>query len=335
MSANTENSRALDEVESAAARWLLRQDSADWSAEDLRALEDWLQASPHHRVAYIRLRSVWRQMHHLKSAGVGRGLERTTDTKPAQPTRRSRRYAAAAVIVIVVTLGVLGAHFLAGHRTFETPIGGLATVPTDDGSVVTLNTDTRIQIAMDAKERRIALQRGEAFFEVAKDERRPFRVEAGRHAVIAVGTKFSVRVISGSVHVAVTEGTVRVEPGRTLLERPATDSAFPALSAGTTATVRRDEIRVQEEAIADIEQTLSWRSGYVVLNGTSLAAAAAELNRYNTRRLIIADPEIERITVGGNFRSNNVDGFVRLLEQGFGIEAEVHGNQILLRRRQR
>jgi transmembrane sensor len=251
-------------------------------------------------------------------------------------TLRRPRYAAtvAAILVIGVGLAMLGAHLFAGHRTFETAVGGLATVPTEDGSVITLNTDTRIDVRMDAKARRIALQRGEAFFEVAKDGARPFVVEVGDHTVIAVGTKFSVRMVAGAVQVAVTEGKVRVESRRGVFEHSATLAAFPALSAGMTATVGRDEVSVAEEATADIEQMLSWRSGYVVLTNTPLVAAAAEFNRYNTRRLIIADPALEAITVGGNFRSNNVDGFVRLLERGFGIDADVQGNQILLRRRQ-
>lgn len=83
----------------------------------------------------------------------------------------------------------------------------------------------------------------------------------------------------------------------------------------------------------EAERTLSWRTGHILLRKTRLADAVAEFNRYNLRQIVIEDPALERIEVGGNFESANVDGFVRLLQAGFPIRAEERGARITLSRR--
>src|SRR3981189_822736 len=77
--------------------------------------------------------------------------------------------------------------------SYRTAIGGIAAISMKDGSTVTLNTNSDIRVALSETERRVDLEKGEAFFEVAKDPNRPFVVRVGDQRVIAVGTKFSVR----------------------------------------------------------------------------------------------------------------------------------------------
>ena len=197
------------------------------------------------------------------------------------------------------------------------------TVPLADGSHVTLNTDSRIRVALEAKERRVDLDRGEAFFDVAKDPARPFIVQAGDKRVVAVGTQFSVRRDHNDIRVAVTEGKVRVE-----------DASSPVvLTAGSVARTANTEVLVHEAAGAEVEELLSWRSGYVVFRDTALADAVAEFNRYNTRKIIIEDPAIAAIRIGGNFRSNNTDAFLWLLQSGFPVTVEETHDQVVLKRR--
>src|SRR5262249_39417186 len=107
---------------------------------------------------------------------------------------------------------------------YRTPVGGIESVPTADGSTITLNTDSQIRVALSASERRIELKHGEAYFEVAHDPNRPFVVHAGNKRVIAVGTKFSVRRDYDDVQVVVTEGKVRLE-GDDSPQRPVEKSA--------------------------------------------------------------------------------------------------------------
>lgn len=362
--ANRAPNARVEQVEQAAAAWLLKREGPQWTEADEAALAEWLRASTSHRVSFMRLRSVWQEATRLKvvrgSSPAGQvpphgaiatspffsmryRPRRANDFQPAsidagpaaqgerKPSQRVRYYGLAASVV--VALAVLGTITLnlwpRSGASYSTAIGGLATVPIDDGSRITLNTDSEVQLDISDEERRVNLMRGEAFFDVAKDRARPFVVYANDKRIVAVGTQFAVRLQSDALQVSVTEGHVRME--RTSImggARPLAD-----LVAGNIATAARSTVRVQEKAVTDVEQTLSWRAGYVVLSRTLLGDAVAEFNRYNRRQLIIDDPSLAGVQVGGNFRADNVDGFVRLLEEGFQVQAAERDGDIVLSRK--
>ncbi|MBL8266325.1 MAG: FecR domain-containing protein [Steroidobacter sp.] len=209
---------------------------------------------------------------------------------------------------------------------YSTPIGGLASVPIPDGSEITLNTNSEVRVHVSDAERRIDLKQGEAFFNVAKDPTRPFVVQAGNTRVIALGTRFSVWRNGKDVRVVVSEGRVRLENR----DNRDADTASSALTAGTVARTRDAKVAVQKRSVAEVEELLSWRSGLVVFKETPLAQAAMELNRYNTRKLIVEDEAIAGFRIGGTFRATNLDAFVRLLKQGFAIDAEEQEGRIVL-----
>lgn len=254
---------------------------------------------------------------------------------------RTRHLAIAASILLTFAAG-FGVYQLRDARAdrYITPVGGLASVPMSDGSKVTLNTDSQIRIALTAAERRVDLKQGEAFFEVAKDPDRPFVVEAGRKRVVAVGTKFSVWRDGDSIEVVVTEGKVRVEDATRPLDRNAAQASGSArpdhldgpvfLTPGTIARAADSGLLVQRKTLAEAETHLSWRSGVLMFREQSLANAVAEFNRYNARKIVIADPVVAALKVEGNFRATNVDAFVRLLESGFPVRAAAGKDQIVL-----
>jgi transmembrane sensor len=170
-------------------------------------------------------------------------------------------------------------------------------------------------------------------------------VEIGKKRVIAVGTQFSVRRENNDIRVAVTEGKVRIEDVSSPLRQKANSSAGEDpqgetagstdvfLPAGSVAQTVSSEILVNEHAAPQVDQLLSWRNGYVVFRDTPLVEAVAEFNRYNTRQIVVADPEIAAIRVGGNFRSNNTDAFLWLIQHGFPIASDDRGDQVILRHR--
>jgi len=211
-------------------------------------------------------------------------------------------------------------------NAYQSAIGDTKTVRLTDGSTITLNTNSAIHVALTAAERRIELDRGEAFFDVAKDPRRSFIVSTGGKRVIAVGTKFSVLREAQDTRVVVTEGRVKVEElrGGAALA-PATE-----LPAGSIAQAGPTGVLVKQGSVAEAETYLSWRSGYIALRDTELADAVAEFNRYNRKQLVIGDPAISRVRIGGNLRAANVDAFVRVLEKGFPVRAETQGDRIVL-----
>lgn len=312
------------QIEQDAAAWLAKRDGGNWTEADQAALDGWLQASTAHRVAFIRLQAVWQQALRLRVL------------KHAQPqaldshsrTLRAPRWAIAASVVLVAGLLAWTAYSWLPRASYSTAVGGLASVPMIDGSKVMLNTNSEIRVRLTDSERRVNLDHGEAFFKVAKDPSRPFVVIAGGERIIAVGTEFSVRRDGDGVRVAVTEGVVRVEPSRR-----STGGRPPAeLTAGSVARSGGEGVLIQHRALQEVEDSLSWRRGYLIFRDTTLAEAVAEFNRYTTSTIVIEDEEMSAMRIGGAFRSDNVDAFLRLLREGFDIQVEAHGEQLLLKR---
>jgi transmembrane sensor len=329
-------------IEEAASQWLVRRDSGQWTQADQTQFESWLDASTLNRVAFLRLELAWEESARLKALGAGvagdmppppgrwninslffhQHASEPAASRRKLPRLRGRRIAAAASVLFAVA--AFGAYQFGTDNSehFATQIGGLEKVPMLDGSRITLNTNSELSVALTDDERRIDLERGEAFFEVAHDADRPFIVDVGGKRVIAVGTKFSVRRNGQSIEVVVTEGKVRMEP------RGAGETVF--LVAGEVALSNDAGLLVQRGTVEDAETRLSWRDGVLSFRDMPLAEAVAEFNRYNVRKITIAEPAVAAMKVEGNFRPTNVQAFVRLLESGFPIRASVSDESIVL-----
>lgn len=348
-------------IEHAAADWLARRDSDAWGDADERALEAWLAESPRHRVALLRLQAAWAEAGRLRALAAGlpggvlpwRGSWpgwQAGDGPPAAqvpdlrnlafaPRAKARRAAAwpqalAAVLVLAVAGGLgWGAWQLGGRHQadYASTIGEVLEVTLADGSRATLSSDSRLRVRMDRRARHLALERGEAFFDVAHDPARPFVVDAGGHRATAIGTRYSVRRDEATLRVVVAEGKVRLEgaPGADGQVRPVS-----LLPAGSVATVGRNGVLVRSLPVEEAQRYLEWRQGFLAFDDVPLTQAAAEFNRFNARRLELADPEVAGLRIGGNFRWSNLDGFVGLLEQGFPVRAERHPDRIVLHSRQ-
>jgi transmembrane sensor len=361
-------SKGSAEIDAAAAEWFARREGGRWNAADQAQLEAWLDASTGNRIAYIRIHTAWERSGRLNALGAGvpagtipprdswgfsalakaslasqenldSDAPNDADAAPNAPktAKVSARYSRwilwqsrslSATVVIAAVIAV--AWQFVGHNAsfYSTQIGAISTVALADGSKITLNTDSQIHVALDARERRIELDQGEAFFEVAKDPARPFIVEIADKRVIAVGTKFSVRRVSNDIRVLVTEGRVKIERVGSPAKAPQTQ-----LTAGSEARTAQAAVLVDQPAPMEVEQLLSWRTGYIVFRDTTLADAVADFNRYTVRKIFIEDPAIANIRIGGNFRSDNADAFLALIQSGFSIHIEQHGDRIVLTRR--
>jgi transmembrane sensor len=342
-----------ERTEEAAARWFARQHGGAWTDADQTQFDAWLDASAAHRIHYLRVVTTWDQSARMKalSAGVSPGdipprdswgdqrfpsgstaqAESTGDalasaSKPTRYNPRHWRFAAAAIAAVALGIYLLTvAPWLAADR-YTTALGDVESVSLSDGSKITLNTDTSLRVSFSDRERTITLDRGEAFFDVAKDKARPFVVYAGNKRVMAVGTRFSVRRERDDIQVVVAEGRVNL----------ADDSApRPAnfLDAGAVARTSNADVLVRPDAGTEIEKLLSWRRGYLYFDNVPLADAVAEFNRYNSRKMLIEDAGIATLRIGGNFRSTNIDAFLDLMQSGFPIAVEDAGDRIVLKAR--
>lgn len=359
---------SAESIEDAAAAWFCKRDSGNWSAEDQAGFAAWLSQSTAHRVAWLRLQAAWKGAARMQALGAGiprgevpppghwgndrfLGGKSPSEQKPtAQPSPllendvqapKVRRFkalrsglAATVILALGVTLYIQAVHGPWAASRYATPVGGRETVSLADGSRVTLNTDTQIRVDFSGKERRVDLSKGEAFFAVAKDPARPFIVYVDDKRVTAVGTEFSVRRVADDIQVVVTEGRVKLEQGSAraqvrklvgLADRPAT-----LLVAGAVARTARSDVLVQDGSAPEVEQLLSWRSGYLVFEAMTLADAVAEFNRYNTRKIVIDDPSLAALRIGGNFRASNTDAFLWLLQSAFRVQIEEHDGRVHL-----
>jgi transmembrane sensor len=339
------------QIEAQAAQWLARRDSGQLTATETAELAAWLDASTANRIAFIRLESAWQQADRLKVLGVGLEpgelpspggwrdspyfasrqdefpVAAIPPARQAGPRTLIRAIGAVAASLLLAIVGAMAVLHWSRDSTYETDIGVASSIPMPDGSKVTLNTNSKIRVTVTDTQRRVELEQGEAFFEVFKDEKRPFVVLSGSLRVVAVGTKFAVRLDADQVRVLVSEGRVRIEK-----QEGDQEVALAQIASGGIGYARGGEgVLTQVQPAERVEEALSWRTGFVVFHDTPLIEAVQELNRYNTRRIVIEDPRIASTRISGNFRAANGDAFARLLEDGFDIRAEFSDAQIVLR----
>lgn len=321
------------QIEETAARWLLRQEEPGWAETDQAGLEAWLNADPEHRVAFWRLESAWTQADRLRA----RRVADQTGGLMARPGPARRRVvlglagAAAGVVAAVSAFGAMTLLMASGEEDFTafmTDIGEHRSVPLADGSLVELNTATRVRAQVRADARRVWLEEGEAYFDVVHDPERPFLVHAGDRVITVLGTRFSVWRDGERLRVAVAEGRVRIDDAsatvaaQTTGSRIVEDGAIVVADGASTMIATRSAERVAE--------TLGWREGQLVFERTTLADAVAEFNRYNRKQLVIADPAVAEVRISGRFEAANVDVFVRLLQRGFNFRIEDDGRTVMI-----
>lgn len=308
-----------DPVEQAAARWALRHPLAPAEREELEA---WLAQDRRHAGALLRAQAAL--------SAIDRALAPVHDEEPhaprvARPTRRWMLAGAGGAIAATVA-GIAGWSQLIGTRV-TTARGEIRRLPLADGSVATIDTSSALRVVLADDSRRIALDKGQAFFQVAKDRKRPFIVDAGIAQARALGTAFSVRRTEDGVQVAVTEGIVGVWAGND-------SGAMTILQAGQYATFRRGEpAPVTGTAPAAIDRSLAWRSGEIALENETLANAVAQFNRYNRQQLILADPDLAGERLVGLFRIDNPAAFAETLAVSHQIGVTATPAEIRLSRK--
>lgn len=313
------------DADEAAALLLVRQDSGD-HGHDEAIFDEWLFADPANANAWMRACNAWTALDGANAAE----LSELRVVRPAEASARPRwRFAIAASVAVLAAVG--GTMLLnrdgsgsGGSADTQVAVGepGLmfATAKGEhrsfqlaDASTVTLNTDSRVAVAFRGGERRLELIRGQAFFAVAHDKSRPFVVAVDGRTVTALGTRFEIRAEPASVRVVLVEGKVAVtrERGPPVVMRPG--QQLLAGPRGVTVSA------------ADVSAVDDWQRGIVTFKETTLAAAAAELNRYSRAQLKVDDPRIAGLTVSGVFQTSDARRFARTIAQIHPVRVEADG----------
>jgi transmembrane sensor len=206
-------------------------------------------------------------------------------------------------------------------QEFTTKIGALRLVRLPDGSRMHLNTGSVAEVTYSDEIREVTVRRGEAHFVVIEEPARPFIVHAGSATVHATGAKFSVRVFD-DVHtnVLASEGPVELSSKATPPGIAPTVLPVTHLSTDQLASfVDEASVDVKQISAQEAERKLQWRTGMLAFQGETLAEAAQEMNRYHHRKVIIVDPVIAGLRVGGTFPIEDLEGFTATLSYAFNL----------------
>lgn len=333
-------------IEAAAAEWLVRHDRG-LTAEQQDAFLQWLAAAPAHRESFERHRRMWGDFNALAQWRPEHSAEPNPDLlarrRPASGWRWFGPLLAAAAAVAV---GIWWAPS-ARQAPPPEPIAFEATAyrqeTLSDGTVVDLNAGAHVVLQFTPAERRVLLIQGEAQFAVAKNPARPFVVRAGGVDVRAIGTAFNVKLDGAQLEVLVTEGTVHVAqvPARAISAESRTAPVRPPaevvakISAGQRSVMPvapTASALVQPATREEIERLLEWQPRLLDFEFTPLSDVVMTFNRRNRLQLVLNDDDLGTLPIVASIRSDNVEGFVRLLESTMGVEAERRSaHEIVLR----
>jgi transmembrane sensor len=321
--------RTRTDIDEEAAMWIWRMDSAEVAAADRQAYEAWLRQDPRHRRAAAALSTVWNALDGLAEAKREEKIATFAQTAKMPLLHHPRRWwFAAAAVLAAVAVGAIWLQQGGELQTLATAVGQQRNVTLADGSVVTLNTNTIVETDLRRHSREIYLRKGEAHFQVAHDRSRPFLVHAGDAVVRAVGTEFEVRVLTDQhVDVVVNEGSVEVQatalspasPSPSARARPAAATTVRALNAGERLSTASRDYAVTPITPQQMSSELAWREGAIIFDGEPLSEAIAEIERYTDARIVVSDPEIARLRVGGRFRTGDMQEFFDALQTALPV----------------
>lgn len=320
---------ALDE---SAAEWIFEREGG-FTPEREREFADWCAADPERAEAVKRIERTLALLDELPA--VSERLEARLAPEAVLPTRENgsvvqlfSRYAWLGGLAAILAVGLVVWWGTASRSSppvaYAADANAQRTLSLPDGSVIDINVGGDVAVEFTTRERRLVLRKGEAHFQVAHNPARPFIVTAGGVTVRAVGTAFDVRLAGEAVNVLVVEGKVQL--GRA----PSGDHASeatppPLLHSGERALLRPGEGelvgRIEKVDAATVSTLLNWQNPRASFTDVPLRDVLARFNRRNSTQLVLEDRELGDRKIGGMIALDQVEAFVRLLEQDGDIVA--------------
>ncbi len=309
-----------------AAEWLEMIDHA--TPQESAAFIDWLKESPRHVGEFLAVCTVSREFEGIDAqrrididALIAQGRSNVVSfdapgkgRKAVRGARRKVRLAGIAAALVAIAIGTawsLSTYF--GQERFETAVGEQRSVELPDGSVIFLNTRSRLTVHFSQQARDLRLVSGEALFKVARDPKRPFRVDIGTAIVQAVGTQFNIYRRPGATTVSVLEGRIKVSDKRGGGSPGESPASTASLVGGQEASVTADG-RVTRMTSVNNANVTAWRQRQLVFSRDRLADVAAEFNRYNqSPRIRIEGDEARERKLTGIFDADDPESLVLFL----------------------
>jgi transmembrane sensor len=335
-----------EQIYDQASLWVAKLDR-ELSIEERREFQQWLHQHKAHRTTFIELARLWDKMD---------SLARLADLFQAPAPVKTKKYsylavAASVLLLIVSTLSLsnsenrtklysilnTNAAATSSNAIYETALGEHSTINLSDGSVLILNTNSRVHVKYTAEQRLFLLERGEINIEVAHNKSRPLSVVAGDKIVQAVGTAFNVRIQNDKeVELLVTDGKVLIAEQQT--SQPIESIKPKRLNANSMSLTKGEKIvlgaareKITKIIDSDINAELSWRQGNIIFRGETLEQALAEVSRYTAVEFEISDNNIKHQRIAGLFKAGDVNGLLQTLDQNFNIHNErINNNKVRL-----
>ena len=318
--------------------WVVALRGEKVNDKSLEDFSDWLTAADCHQQAWDQALDVWGTLGALSHLPLDELLVDDLDV-PITPADRQFSLGSSLLerlgtiwkpMVLAFSLVAVGFiavfNFQPQGQIYTADIGQYLAVTLADDSVVELNTDSAISVSLTESSRDIKLLKGEVFFTVAEDKDKPFIVSVAGATVRAVGTAFNIhRITDQSAIVSVSEGIVRVE-------ETAGSSVVAAQSKLLTAdeALKIDSVRGLSESNVNNPQVTAWRQGLLLFDNTSIGDAVEMLNRYQQKKIIVADGVAKNIMISGTFSSRQNKETLAAVAQAFSLELTPQGNKWLL-----
>jgi len=327
------------ELISAEARaWLAQIETGELSAEDRKAFRTWINTSPVHLEEFRLFSDLSAQLNDLHS------LIEPLEAREKPKHQYVPRFVAVAATIMLLLFGtvIMFQSYTVSPDTvtaYTTEIGEYRSITLEDGSVIQLNTGSSVNVTFTDQTREVLLDKGEAFFTVAKDPSRPFTVFAGENAIRAIGTAFSVRLVdSKNTSLIVTEGivefsnTLKTVPDNAISsetpEMPVEPDLPVRVAAGhgysTTAALHKEPVQVLDETVR--QSKIAWTEGIFDFSGTPLMDVIGEVSRHTELNIIVDDPQVENIMFGGIFPLGDIDALLETLPH-FGVDVKYVGSK--------
>jgi transmembrane sensor len=307
-----------------AADWIQRRAFWAWTEREEALLNAWLAESLAHRIAYTRVEAAW--MRTARVAALRSSGSTRESVKRGRVSRTLLRTATALAVTTAVGIGTEQYFRVPSEATYETAIGGHETIRLVDGSQIELNTDTILKTSPGANRGVVKLIKGEAFFSIKHDRATPLTVIVGNHRITDLGTKFVVSSEPNRLEVALVEGRAAFGAADGRGEPPI------VLMPGDSLLVADNQITTTRKPAQMLADELGWRHGLLVFENASLGDAATEINRYNVRKIVIADQAVARMRISASFPTTRVEDFVQLAHQLLGLKVDRYDDKIIISR---
>jgi transmembrane sensor len=326
-------------IDDEASLWLVRLDNGNSSDQSRKELKAWLAADKRHPIALKTMANIWDDMDDVLLPIDDKNASINVSLWPILAPIFKPLALAASVSFLCLFIW-LSIPVDVQRNSYASLIGQQMDVTFDDGSIIHLNTNSRIETEFSDEKRIIKLIKGEALFEVAHDPNRPFIVYAGDRLVQAIGTKFIVHLKSENIQVTVTDGKVK-------MSKVALNTKLTDIKELNNTSIQKDDVYIAkgEKVIVgsnqvpklthlkaeSIKRKLAWLDGKLIFDNEELFDVIEEINRYVDIEIVLKDPSLHEIRISGRFDLEDSEALIEAIELSFNMKSQrLDSNKILL-----